>query len=247
MENTSHRFPLPELGFPLVSSGKLFPIYVALIFFLFTGTYTAPTTEPLRMSGPTRTLTHTTMFKPSHCPSAAQCSRIRCSHLPAPLLPPLPWSTRSTPTPPQHPYLQFAHPLAAAPLNSLRPFSGHQHQPFNATTSPRLMSASISPQMCAMLENSGRYCAHPCPHCPCPGVTPQPSSGRTPASTEAHLMYSTLLSRVGQAFKERVPVTNRVNWKDNMTYGDALDGRKAINYIHKIRLLDTVALRCQGP
>lgn len=45
----------------------------------------------------------------------------------------------------------------------------------------------------------------------------------------APVVYPALLSRVAQAFRERIPVSDRV--KDGLTYKDAFDGREAVDKI----------------
>ena len=53
--------------------------------------------------------------------------------------------------------------------------------------------------------------------------TMRPSVRKTP------IVYPALLSRVAQAFRERIPITDRV--KDDLTYKDAFDGREAVDKI----------------
>ena len=53
--------------------------------------------------------------------------------------------------------------------------------------------------------------------------TMRPSVRKTP------IVYPALLSRVAQAFRERIPITDRV--KDHLTYKDAFDGREAVDKI----------------
>lgn len=55
-----------------------------------------------------------------------------------------------------------------------------------------------------------------------------PASMRQP-TRRAPVVYPALLSRVAQAFRERIPVSNRV--KDGLTYKDAFDGRDAVDKI----------------
>lgn len=42
-------------------------------------------------------------------------------------------------------------------------------------------------------------------------------------------MYPALLSRVAEAFRDRIPITDRI--KDGLTYTDAFDGREAVDKI----------------
>lgn len=65
-----------------------------------------------------------------------------------------------------------------------------------------------------------------------------PTHGRTsptsirPVTTTVRktpIVYPALLSRVAQAFRERIPITDRV--KDGLTYKDAFDGREAVDKI----------------
>ncbi|KAF8817443.1 CNH-domain-containing protein [Phlegmacium glaucopus] len=51
---------------------------------------------------------------------------------------------------------------------------------------------------------------------------------RTPMR-KTPIVYPALLSRVAQAFRERIPITDRV--KDGLTYKDAFDGREAVDKI----------------
>ena len=86
------------------------------------------------------------------------------------------------------------------------------------------MSATISPQVRAMLENNGRI--------PRPPVPSMPPPGRDSRSHKHHrtpIVYPALLSRVAQAFKERITLSDRV--KDGLTYKDAFDGREAVDKI----------------
>ena len=88
----------------------------------------------------------------------------------------------------------------------------------------RSMSATISPQVRAMLENNGRI--------PRPPVPSMPPPGRDSRSHKHHrtpIVYPALLSRVAQAFKERITLSDRV--KDGLTYKDAFDGREAVDKI----------------
>jgi hypothetical protein len=55
-----------------------------------------------------------------------------------------------------------------------------------------------------------------------------PTSIRQPAR-RAPVVYPALLSRVAQAFRERIPISDRV--KDGLTYTDAFDGREAVDKI----------------
>jgi hypothetical protein len=68
-----------------------------------------------------------------------------------------------------------------------------------------------------------------------PGLTSMIEAGRaSPTSIRqptrrAPVLYPALLSRIAQAFRERVPVSDRV--KDGLTYKDAFDGREAVDKI----------------
>jgi len=55
-----------------------------------------------------------------------------------------------------------------------------------------------------------------------------PTSFRTPVR-KTPIVYPALLSRVAQAFRDRIPITDRV--KDGLTYKDAFDGREAVDKI----------------
>ncbi|KAF7795014.1 hypothetical protein EIP86_006158 [Pleurotus ostreatoroseus] len=86
----------------------------------------------------------------------------------------------------------------------------------------RSMSAAITPQMRAMLESGGRR--PPMPALPPPGRdSPAHKHRRAP------IVYPALLSRVAQAFKDRIPLQDRI--KDGLTYKDAFDGREAVDKI----------------
>ena len=50
-----------------------------------------------------------------------------------------------------------------------------------------------------------------------------------PPVRKTPIVYPALLSRVAQAFRERIPITDRV--KDGLTYKDAFDGREAVDKI----------------
>lgn len=52
-------------------------------------------------------------------------------------------------------------------------------------------------------------------------------SNRTPVIRKSQNIYPALLSRVAQAFRERIPICDRV--KDGLTYKDAFDGREAVD------------------
>ncbi|KAF9054498.1 RhoGEF Rgf2 [Panaeolus papilionaceus] len=54
-------------------------------------------------------------------------------------------------------------------------------------------------------------------------------SNRTPVIRKSQNIYPALLSRVAQAFRERIPICDRV--KDGLTYKDAFDGREAVDKI----------------
>lgn len=56
-----------------------------------------------------------------------------------------------------------------------------------------------------------------------------PTSTRTPASRKTPIVYPALLSRVAEAFRERIPIADRL--KDGLTYKDAFDGREAVDKI----------------
>ncbi|KAF8967665.1 CNH domain-containing protein [Flammula alnicola] len=56
-----------------------------------------------------------------------------------------------------------------------------------------------------------------------------PTSLRSGPVRKTPIVYPALLSRVAQAFRERIPITDRV--KDGLTYKDAFDGREAVDKI----------------
>ncbi len=53
-----------------------------------------------------------------------------------------------------------------------------------------------------------------------------PTSTRAPTQ-KISLVYPALLSRVAQAFRERIPIADRV--KNGLTYKDSFDGREAVD------------------
>jgi hypothetical protein len=63
---------------------------------------------------------------------------------------------------------------------------------------------------------------------PIPGRL-SPTSIRTPTSRKTPIVYPALLSRVAEAFRERIPLADRL--KDGLTYKDAFDGREAVDKI----------------
>jgi hypothetical protein len=50
-----------------------------------------------------------------------------------------------------------------------------------------------------------------------------------PVVRKTPIVYPALLSRVAEAFRERIPITDRI--KDGLTYKDAFDGREAVDKI----------------
>lgn len=56
-----------------------------------------------------------------------------------------------------------------------------------------------------------------------------PTSLRSGPVRKTPIVYPALLSRVAQAFHERIPITDRI--KDGLTYKDAFDGREAVDKI----------------
>ncbi|KAI0791960.1 CNH-domain-containing protein [Abortiporus biennis] len=90
----------------------------------------------------------------------------------------------------------------------------------------RSMSATITPQMRAMIDN-GRMARPPMPTIP--GGRESPASVRSPAPRRGPVVYPALLSRVAQAFKDRIQLADRI--KDGLTYKDAFDGREAVDKI----------------
>ncbi|EMD39301.1 hypothetical protein CERSUDRAFT_104516 [Gelatoporia subvermispora B] len=106
---------------------------------------------------------------------------------------------------------------------SSRTLPGHVLKHRIAQDRSRSMSATMSPQFRAMIE-SGRIPRG----LPAPGRD-SPASTRTPASRRVPIVYPALLSRVAEAFKERIQLSDRV--KDGLTYKDAFDGREAVDKI----------------
>lgn len=88
----------------------------------------------------------------------------------------------------------------------------------------RSMSAVMVPQMRAMIEAS-RVSRPPVPSIPGGRDSPASHKGgrRTP------IVYPALLSRVAEAFKARILLSDRV--KDDLTYKDCFDGREAVDKI----------------
>ncbi len=89
----------------------------------------------------------------------------------------------------------------------------------------RSMSATITPQVRAMLESGMRV---PRPLVPAAGSGARDSSGSKP-NRRVPIVYPALLSRVAQALKERIPLNDHL--KDGLTYKDAFDGREAVDKI----------------
>ena len=102
-------------------------------------------------------------------------------------------------------------------------------QPFRrdraAQDRSRSMSATISPQYRAMLENSVRATAG---RPPIPSM-PHRESPRNSHPRRAPIVYPALISRVAQAFKDRIQLTDHI--KDGLTYHHAFDGREAVDTI----------------
>lgn len=90
----------------------------------------------------------------------------------------------------------------------------------------RSMSAALTPQSRALIE-TGRVPRPPLPSMP-PAVRDSMSSNR-PHHRRTPIVYPALLSKVAQAFKERITLSDRV--KDGLTYKDAFDGREAVDKI----------------
>lgn len=95
-------------------------------------------------------------------------------------------------------------------MSAVRPFPGAGPQSQNHD--PRRTSGRTSPTAHSIRGPSGL------PHQPAPMVRKT-----TP------IVYPALLSRVAQAFRERIPITDRV--KDGLTYKDSFDGREAVDKI----------------
>ncbi|KAI0339671.1 CNH-domain-containing protein [Trametopsis cervina] len=100
----------------------------------------------------------------------------------------------------------------------------------------RSMSATITPQMRAMLDSTRGIgmrppIPHPNPHMSSPwrdsaDSTPPRPRRRTP------VVYPALLSRVAQALKDSLVLSDQV--KDGLTYTDAFNGREAVDKIAAI-------------
>ncbi|GJE93881.1 CNH-domain-containing protein [Phanerochaete sordida] len=102
----------------------------------------------------------------------------------------------------------------------------HSRRDRTAQDRARSMSAALGPQVRAMLDN-GRAPRPPLPSMP-------PAVRESMSSNKAHhrrtpIVYPALLSKVAQAFKERITLSDRV--KDGLTYKDAFDGREAVDKI----------------
>ncbi|QRV74343.1 Rho guanine nucleotide exchange factor [Ceratobasidium sp. AG-Ba] len=71
------------------------------------------------------------------------------------------------------------------------------------------------------------------------GATPRPPAPRpnAPVSRRRPLVYPALLSRVAEAFRQRIPLSDRV--KDGLSYPGSFDGREAVDLIaHIIKTSD---------
>jgi RHO1 GDP-GTP exchange protein 1/2 len=91
----------------------------------------------------------------------------------------------------------------------------------------RSMSAALTPQIRAMLENN-RSSRPPMPNMPS-NVRDSMSSNRPNHPRRTPIVYPALLSKVSQAFKDRISLADRI--KDGLTYKDAFDGREAVDKI----------------
>lgn len=89
----------------------------------------------------------------------------------------------------------------------------------------RSMSAAMTPQARAMMMENARAPRPPVPSIP-PASRDSPAAHR-PRRTP--IVYPALLSRVAQAFKDRLQLADRI--KDGLTYKDAFDGREAVDKI----------------
>ena len=96
------------------------------------------------------------------------------------------------------------------------------------TTQDRTLSmSSTSNSMRTLLDARSRQ---PIPQ-PLQGGRHSPTTSTKAPTTRARapIIYPALLSRVAEAFKERIPLADRV--KDGLTYKDAFDGREAVDKI----------------
>ncbi|TFK51833.1 CNH-domain-containing protein [Heliocybe sulcata] len=94
----------------------------------------------------------------------------------------------------------------------------------------RSMSAAMTPQARAMLENgSARSSRPPIPSIPGPAGRNSPTNQKHHGHRRTPIVYPALLSKVAQAFRERTQVSDRV--KDGLTYKDSFDGREAVDKI----------------
>lgn len=91
------------------------------------------------------------------------------------------------------------------------------------TNQDRTMSMSAATSSSRMAEGN-RSPQRP----PIPGRN-SPTSMRTPIPRKTPIVYPALLSRVAEAFRERIVIADRV--KDDLTYKDAFDGREAVDKI----------------
>ncbi|KIK96714.1 hypothetical protein PAXRUDRAFT_825655 [Paxillus rubicundulus Ve08.2h10] len=95
-------------------------------------------------------------------------------------------------------------------------------------TQDRSMSMSATPNsMRTVLEARSRP---PIPHSLQGGRNSPTTSTKAPAvRNRLPMVYPALLSRVAEAFKERINIADRI--KDGLTYKDAFDGREAVDKI----------------
>ncbi|KAH9479544.1 Rho1 guanine nucleotide exchange factor 1 [Psilocybe cubensis] len=93
-------------------------------------------------------------------------------------------------------------------------FTNNNNQRRDRTSQDRSMSMSAVRPLTDPKRTSGRT---------------SPTSIRAPPVRKTPIVYPALLSRVAQAFRDRIPITDRV--KDGLTYKDSFDGREAVDKI----------------
>lgn len=96
------------------------------------------------------------------------------------------------------------------------------------TAQDRAVSMSSATNPIRALEQQQKRSSRPNAPSMHEGGRASPTSIRQPAR-RTPVVYPALLSRVAQAFRERIPIADRI--KDGLTYKDAFDGKDAVDII----------------
>ncbi|KAF8892134.1 CNH domain-containing protein [Infundibulicybe gibba] len=100
---------------------------------------------------------------------------------------------------------------------------------YERTAQDRSMSMSAASNSMRSMRNT-----HDQKHVSRPAIPPLQEGRNSPNSVRIHtkktpIVYPALLSRVAEAFRDRIPITDRI--KDGLTYKDSFDGREAVDKI----------------